>query len=201
MKKVQNPVAVNGTVQNRKHLTEGELDKLIDAAAGNRWSDRDQTMLKFCYRHGLRVSELVALRWSDIDWTGANIVIMRKKQRTASGTRAKPHPLDKGEIQSLRRLHKDYGADSDYVFATERRGADGRFEAMTTSGFSKLLRRLEAKAGIHNFGPHALRHGRAQSLADAGHDAFLIRDALGHANVSTSNAYVAASPRRLRGVL
>jgi site-specific recombinase XerD len=46
-----------------------------------------------------------------------------------------------------------------------------------------------------------LRHGCAQRLADAGQDAFLIRDALGHANVATSNAYVAASPERFRGVL
>ncbi len=201
MKKTENVAAINGTVPNRKHLTEAELSKLIYAAAGNRWSDRDQTMLQFCFRHGLRVSELVALRWQDVDWAGKNIVIMRRKQRTASGTRPNVHPLAPEEIKVLKRLYADYGADSDYVFATERRGQDDRFVGFTVSGFSKLLRRLEAKAGIHNFGPHALRHGRAQSLADQGHDAFLIRDALGHANVATSNAYVAASPERLRGIL
>ncbi len=187
MKKSQNPVAVNGTVQNRKHMTEGELAKLIDAAAGNRWSERDQAMLQFAFRHGLRVAELVGLRWSDIDWQGRNVVIMRRKQRTASGTRPNVHPLAPEELKALRRLQNDYGDKSDFVFATERQGKDGRFQGFTASGFSKLLRRLETKAGVHNFGPHALRHGRAQSLADAGYDAFLIRDALGHANVATSN--------------
>jgi integrase len=106
-----------------------------------------------------------------------------------------------GEIKALKKLSSDYGAESDIVFATERRGADGRFRGFTTAGFAILLRRLEAKAGLPNFGPDALRHGCAQRLADAGQDAFLIRDALGHANVSTSNGYVAQSPERLRGVL
>lgn len=201
MRQSQKPASVIGTVTNRKHMTEAELGKVIDAAAGNRWSERDQSMLRFCFRHGLRVSELVGLRWADIDWAGRNVIIARRKQRTASGTRPNVHPLAPDEIKALRRLQADYGGESDFVFGSERRGKDGRFLGMTPNGFSKLLRRLEAKARVPNFGPHALRHGRAQSLADAGHDAFLIRDALGHANVSTSNTYVAASPERLRGVL
>jgi type 1 fimbriae regulatory protein FimB/type 1 fimbriae regulatory protein FimE len=74
-------------MKTRKHLTEAEVAALIDAAGGNRWSNRNRTMLAFCFRHGLRVSELVALRWADIDWTGKNVVITRRKQRTATGTR------------------------------------------------------------------------------------------------------------------
>ena len=155
-------------------------------------------MLAFCFRHGLRVSELVALRWVDIDWTGKNVVIQRRKRRTAA---VHVHPLGQDEIKALKKLHVEYGGESDFVFATERRGAGGRFKGFTTAGFAILLRRLETKAGIFNFGPHALRHGCAQRLADLGNDAFLIRDALGHANVSTSNVYVAASPERLRGIL
>jgi integrase len=182
-------------------MTEAELGKIIAAAAGNRWSKRDQTMLRFCFRHGLRVSELVAFRWTDIVWTDHAIIIQRRKQRTPMGTRPNIHPLAPDEMKMLKALYAEYGAETDYVFAGERRGPDGRFTAMTTSGFSKLLRRLEAKAGVPNFGPHALRHGRAQNLADAGRDAFLIRDALGHATIATTNTYVAASPERLRGVL
>jgi integrase len=186
---------------NRTHITETELGLLVESAAGNRWSERDQAMLRFCFRHGMRVSELVALKWQDVDFTGRNVIIMRRKQRTASGTRPNVHPLAPEEVKALKRLQADYGEQSDFVFATERQGADGRFQGFTTSGFSKLLRRLEEKAGVANLGPHALRHGCAQRLADAGKDAFLIRDALGHKNVATSNSYVAASPERLRGVL
>jgi integrase len=200
MKEIEKEAVVIRTV-NRKHITESELAALVAAADGNRWSERDRAMIQFCYRHGLRVSELVALRWADIDWQGRHVIILRRKQRTATGTRPNVHPLDSSEIKALRRLQADYGSLSDYVFATERKGTDGRYVGFTTSGFSKLLRRLEEKAGVANLGPHALRHGCAQRLADAGKDAFLIRDALGHRSVSTSNTYVAASPERLRGVL
>src|SRR5262249_16781462 len=129
-----------------------------------------------------------------------NVIIFRRKQRTANGRRPNIHPLAVDEIKALKRLFAEYGAESDFVFATERRGIDGKFRGFTMAGFAILLRRLEAKAGIANFGPHALRHGWAQRLAERGQDACLIRDALGPANVSTSNAYVAASPGRLRGI-
>jgi integrase len=85
-----------------------------------------------------------------------------------TGTRPNVHPLGPDEIKALKKLFAEYGAESDFVFATERRGADGRFVGFTTAGFAILLRRLEAKAGLRNFGPHALRHGCAQRLADAG---------------------------------
>jgi integrase len=182
-------------------MTEAELEKIVAAAAGNRWSTRDQTMLRFCFRHGLRACELVALRWTDIVWEDHAVIIHRRKQRTRTGTRPNIHPLAPDEIKALKALYAEYGAETDHVFAAERRGPDGRFTAMTTSGFSKLLRRLETKAGVPNFGPHALRHGRAQSLANAGRDAFLIRDALGHGTIASANTYVAANPERLRGVL
>ena len=51
----------------REYLTEKEVDRLIEAAKDNRWGHRDATAILIAYRHGLRASELVALRWSDID--------------------------------------------------------------------------------------------------------------------------------------
>jgi len=195
------PSHSSSQILTRKHLTAAEVDQLLDAASGSRWACRDQTMLAFCFRHGLRAIELVSLRWAHIDWRGSNVIIFRRKQRTMNGTRPNIHPLAPDEVKALKRLFAEYGAESDFVFATERRGIDGKFCGFTTAGFAILLRRLEAKAGLPNFGPHALRHGCAQRLADAGQDAFLIRDALGHANVSTLNIYVAASPERLRGIL
>jgi hypothetical protein len=51
-----------------EYLTEREIDRLIEAAKGNRWGHRDATAILLAYRHGLRASELVALRWDDIDF-------------------------------------------------------------------------------------------------------------------------------------
>jgi integrase len=198
MQNGKKPAIEIGTV-GRKHILPQEFEALIQASATNRWATRDQIMLRFTYRHGLRVSELCALTWGDIDFTGKTITIWRRKARTASGTRPNVHPLDADEVKALKSLRKQYGDESDFIFASERRGDDGRFAGLTTNGVGKMLRRLGEAAGVTVCNPHSLRHGCAQRLADNGNDAFLIRDALGHANVQTSNAYVAASPERLRG--
>ncbi len=53
----------NGDLRTREYLTEVEVERLMKAATGNRHGHRDATMIPVAYRHGLRVSELVDLRW------------------------------------------------------------------------------------------------------------------------------------------
>ena len=55
------------------------VEKLMDAARGNRWGHRDATAILIAYRHGLRASELVALRWDDIDFTTGKLHVRRAK--------------------------------------------------------------------------------------------------------------------------
>src|SRR5690348_12101072 len=63
------PTSVNVTVakRSREYLTDREIERLIEAAKQNRSGHRDATAILVAYRHGLRASELVALRWDDID--------------------------------------------------------------------------------------------------------------------------------------
>src|SRR5262245_50305138 len=53
----------NAAVRTREYLTEAEVERLMEAAKGNRWGHRDATMVLVAYRHGLRAAELVDLRW------------------------------------------------------------------------------------------------------------------------------------------
>ena len=53
----------NGEYLQREHLTEQEVEKLVEAAKDNRWGHRDSTMVLLAFRHSLRASELVDLRW------------------------------------------------------------------------------------------------------------------------------------------
>ena len=53
----------NAEYRSREHLTEREVERLIEAMKGNRWGHRDATMVLIAFRHGLRASELVDLRW------------------------------------------------------------------------------------------------------------------------------------------
>src|ERR1039458_9196664 len=73
----------NSELRSREHLTESEVEKLIEAARGNRYGHRDATMILTAYRHGLRASEVCDLRWEQIDWKSATLHVRRVKEREA----------------------------------------------------------------------------------------------------------------------
>ena len=106
----------NAEMRSREHLTEAEVDKLVHAAKGNRWGHRDSTMILVAWRHGLRVSELVDLRWDQIDFATATLHVRRVKRGTPS-----THPIMGDELRALRRLHREQEPKSPFVF-TKRAG-------------------------------------------------------------------------------
>ena len=75
------PTSVNVTVgrRSREYLTEREVERLIEAAKQNRSGHRDATAILVAYRHGLRASEIVALRWDDIDLATGRLHVRRAK--------------------------------------------------------------------------------------------------------------------------
>jgi integrase len=80
------PTSVNVTVRrrSREYLTEREVERLIESAKQNRSGHRDATAILVAYRHGLRASEVVALRWDDIDLTTGRLHVRRAKGGDAS---------------------------------------------------------------------------------------------------------------------
>jgi type 1 fimbriae regulatory protein FimB/type 1 fimbriae regulatory protein FimE len=78
----------NAAYRSREHLTEREVERLIEAAKDNRWGHRDATMVLLAFRHGLRASELVDLRWEQVDLENAILHVRRVKQGTPA-----THPL------------------------------------------------------------------------------------------------------------
>jgi type 1 fimbriae regulatory protein FimE len=94
----------NDEVRSREHLTPSEVASLVKAAKEmGRHGHRDATLILIAYRHGLRVSELVALRWDQVDLEQGVLHVHRLKGGTAS-----THPLRGPEIRALRRLRRDY---------------------------------------------------------------------------------------------
>ena len=94
--------AVNVTVRSsapREYLTEREIERLMKAASENRWGHRDATAILIAYRHGLRASELVALRWDDIELASGKMHVRRAKSGAAS-----VHPIGARESRALRKL-------------------------------------------------------------------------------------------------
>ena len=105
----------NAELRTREHLTGAEVDRLIKAAGKNRWGHRDATMLLVAFRHGLRASELVDLRWDQIDFSGAVLHVRRVKRGTPA-----THPIPGDELRALRKLQREQEPKSPFVFTSER---------------------------------------------------------------------------------
>ena len=69
----------NAELRRQEHLTEIEVEQLMEAAKGNRYGRRDATMILVAYRHGLRAAELVDLRWDQVDFRTATLHVRRFK--------------------------------------------------------------------------------------------------------------------------
>jgi integrase len=178
----------NGDLRTREYLTEAEVERLMKAATGNRWGHRDATMILVAYRHGLRVSELVDLRWDQVDFGTATLHVRRVKQGTPS-----THPIVGDELRALRRLQREQEPKSPFVFTSERG------TLFTTAGFARMIERagIEAKFGFKPH-PHMLRHACGYALANRGHDTRALQAYLGHKNIQHTVRYTELSPTRFK---
>ena len=180
--------APNADLRTREYLTEAEVERLLTAANGNRWSHRDAAMILVAYRHGLRASELVDLRWDQVDFGTATLHVRRVKQGTPS-----THPILGDELRALRRLKREQQPKSSFVFTSER-GAP-----FSTAGFARMVERAGAEAKLSfKAHPHMLRHACGYALANKGHDTRALQAYLGHRNIQHTVRYTELSPTRFK---
>jgi type 1 fimbriae regulatory protein FimB/type 1 fimbriae regulatory protein FimE len=179
----------NTEVRSREYLTPDEVERLMDAAGKiGRHRHRDRTLVLIAYRHALRVSELVALRWDQVDLKQGLLHVNRAKNGSSS-----THPLRGPEIRALRRLQRDY-PETPYVFVTERKSP------LTTSSVRKIIARAGQKAGIgFPVHPHMLRHACGFKLANDGQDTRAIQHYLGHKNIQHTVRYTELAADRFNG--
>jgi type 1 fimbriae regulatory protein FimB/type 1 fimbriae regulatory protein FimE len=177
----------NSELRTREYLTEAEVERLMNAAKRNRWGHRDATMILVAYRHGLRASELVDLRWDQVDFASGTLHVNRLKQGVPS-----THPIRGDELRALRRLKKEQ-SKSAFVFTSER---DAPF---TAAGFARMIERagIEAKLTFKAH-PHMLRHACGYALANKGHDTRALQAYLGHKNIQHTVRYTEMSPTRFK---
>jgi integrase len=104
----------NRATRTREHLIPAEVEKLVTSAGKvGRYGHRDSTLLLLAYRHGLRVSEVVELQWSQVDLQTATLHVNRVKNGKPAA-----HPLTGDELRALR----SHAPREAYIFLTERGG-------------------------------------------------------------------------------
>ena len=192
-------------------LTEPEVHRLL-AAPGD---PRDRALLRLAYAAALRVSELVSLRWrnlQDRDGGGGQVTVVGKGQKRRY---VLVRPSVWAEIRALAAPSPGPDPDPrDAVNASRRTGTrieprlpDGSLNPdapvfrSRNGGFLspmqvwRIIRRAASTAGISgNVSPHWLRHAHASHALDRGAPIHLVRDGLGHANLSTTSRYAHARP-------
>lgn len=178
----------NAAYRSREYLSEKEVAALMTAAASvGRHGVRDAALILVAYRHGLRVSELVSLRWDQFDLQRGLLHVTRCKHGIAS-----VHPLRGPELRTLRRLQRDY-RDTAYVFVSEHKAP------LTTDAVRKIVGRAGREAGIEfQVHPHMLRHATGYKLANDGQDTRAIQHYLGHRNIQHTTRYTDLASSRFR---
>jgi integrase len=180
----------NQASRTREYPTPGEVESMIGAARknGGRVAERDCLLILLGYRHGLRASELTALRWEQIDLKAGLLAVSRLK-----GGEPSTHPLRGSELRALRAWKREQGDTASYVFTSLRGGP------MTRRTVHHVVAQAGKAAGLaFPVHPHMLRHAAGYALANAGQDTRAIQLYLGHRNIQHTCRYTQLAAGRFK---
>ena len=177
-----------------RSLTESEVDALLAAPeTSDPLGHRDRAMLEVLYATGLRVSELINLRQSEVNLNQGVLRIRGK------GDRERLIPFGEESQRWIRefmtgpRLEILLERQSEYLFPT-RRG-----DRMTRQAFWHIIKRYAKKADIEaRLSPHTLRHAFATHLLNHGADLRVVQMLLGHSDLSTTQIYTHVARERMK---
>ncbi len=174
-------------------LTVEEVNRLLLAPSGeNKKEIRDKAMLEILYATGMRVSELISLKLTDVNVNLGYISCSENgKFRTI--------PIDSISKKTVNNyincVREAICRDSEYLF-TNCKG-----EPMTRQGFWKIIKVYAKKAGIDkDITPHMIRHSFAAHLVSNGADLKAVQEMLGHSDISTTQIYLMNKKSRIKEV-
>ena len=170
-------------------LTNEEVTRLLNSVSGiDNLSIRNRAMLEILYATGLRVSELISLKFSNVDIEECYIKILGK------GNKERLVPFgQKAQLYLKRYLRVRKNTKSEFIFLTRLNKPISRIE------FWRQLKQIAINAGImKNITPHTLRHSFATHLLTGGADIRFVQEMLGHSSISTTQKYTHVSQERLK---
>ncbi len=179
-----------------KSLTEAEVEALLNQPDVEQVLGlRDRAMLETLYATGLRVSELVGLKVTEVSLSEGVV------RATGKGSKTRLVPLGEEALDWITRYLKEarpkilHGQMADSLFVTQRG------DAMTRQAFWYLIKRHAKLAGItKTMSPHVLRHAFATHLLNHGADLRVVQMLLGHADISTTQIYTHVARERLKSL-
>jgi integrase len=173
-----------------------EVESLIGAVdRGHPQGKRDYAMILLAARYGLRVSDIIGMRYCNLDWEHNHIIVYQQK----TGKKV-VLPLSE-EVGNAIIDYLQYGRpkiDLPYVFIT----AIAPYKELTTSLMGVTIKDYFRRAGINftgkKHGPHALRHSLASNLLESNESLPVISEILGHSSTETTMEYLRVDLKLLR---
>jgi integrase/recombinase XerC len=156
-----------------------EATALIEMDSGGKLAVRDRAMLELFYSSGLRLSELVGLRWIDLDLDGGEVRVLGK------GNKARILPVGRHAVSALRALGAEQGMPVEGPVFRGRAGAP-----INPRTIQLRMNTLALQQGIpKHIHPHLLRHTFASHMLESSGDLRAVQELLGHADIATTQIY------------
>ena len=156
-----------------------EAAALVETDSGGKLALRDRAMLELFYSSGLRLSELVNLRWLDLDQDGGEVRVLGK------GSKTRIVPVGRHAIAALRALGAVHGMAPDSPVFPGRGGAP-----ISPRAIQLRMKTLALQQGIpKHIHPHLLRHTFASHMLESSGDLRAVQELLGHADIATTQIY------------
>lgn len=176
-----------------KVLSEEEILKLLSFNVKNKYDYRNKAMIELMYSSGLRISELINLKLTDVDLNLETLRIFGK------GSKERILPLGEYAVSAIKEYITIYrpmllkSKISDYLFLSSRG------DKMTRQAFFKILKNIAKEQNIKtDFSPHTLRHSFATHLLKHGADLRSIQELLGHSDISSTQIYTHITNEKLK---
>ncbi|GAB2540524.1 tyrosine recombinase XerC [Rhodanobacter koreensis] len=156
-----------------------EAGALVETDSGGKLAARDRAMLELFYSSGLRLSELVGLRWIDLDLDGGEVRVLGK------GGKTRIVPVGRHAIAALRALGAQQGMQADSAVFRGRGSAP-----INPRTVQLRMKTLALQQGIpKHIHPHLLRHTFASHMLESSGDLRAVQELLGHADIATTQIY------------
>ena len=173
-------------------MSEDEVDKLLNSPkTSNKIEKRDKAMIEMLYATGMRISELVNLKITDIDLQRCVVKVLGK------GSKERLIPFGEAALESLNAYLSDREESaSKEIFLSNRRTKISRI-----AFWHRIKLYLSRENLKHSISPHTLRHAFATHLLNRGADLRSVQLLLGHSDLSTTQIYTHIAKQRLSDVL
>ncbi len=173
-------------------MSEAEVDKLLNSPdVSNKIENRDKAMIEMLYATGMRISELVNLKMTDVDMKRYEVKVFGK------GSKERLVPFGETALDSLRSYLNEREQSSSKEIFLSNRG-----KKMTRVAFWQRVKVYLIRENLKNsISPHTLRHAFATHLLNRGADLRSVQLLLGHSDLSTTQIYTHIAKQRLSDVL